>query len=179
MPYYSAMSEPPTRRPAAVLGTYPPPQTEHLRALSRMLDSAYAIPGTRFRFGWDAIIGLVPGIGDAVGAIFSTYIILQASRLGAPKSVITTMIANVAIDTVVGWIPVLGDLFDFGWKANTKNLALLEEHLQRPAVARMTARRLILGLAAALLVFTVAVTVLSVLIAEAIARLLLSIVGAG
>jgi Domain of unknown function (DUF4112) len=164
--------------PTAELGTYRPPEIERLRALSRLLDNAFSIPGTRFRFGWDGLIGLVPGVGDAVGAILSTYIILQASRLGAPKSVITTMIVNVAIDTVVGWIPVLGDLFDFGWKSNTKNLALLEQHLQRPTVARVTARRALLGLAAALVVFTVAVTALSVLIAEAIAHLLLSMVGA-
>jgi hypothetical protein len=171
------MSDPLSRRPPE-LGTYRPPQIERLRAMTRLLDNAFTIPGTRYRFGWDAIIGVVPGIGDAVGAIFSTYIILQASRLGAPKSVITTMIANVAIDTVVGWVPLLGDLFDFGWKANTKNLVLLEQHLQRPTVARVKARRVLLGLAAALLVFTVGVTVLSVLIAEAIAHLLLRMVGA-
>jgi hypothetical protein len=171
------MSQPRSSTPAE-LRTHRPPQIERLRAISRLLDDAFTIPGTGFRFGWDAVIGLVPGIGDAAGAIFSTYIILQASRLGAPRSVITSMIANVAIDTVVGWIPVLGDLFDFGWKANTRNLALLEQHLQRPAVARITARRALLGLGAALLIFTVAVTALSVLIAEAIARLLLRMVGA-
>jgi hypothetical protein len=172
------MNKPVSRVPAAELGTYQPPEIERLRALSRLLDDAFLIPGTRFRFGWDALIGLVPGLGDAVGAILSTYIILRASRLGAPKSVITSMVANVAIDTIVGWIPILGDLFDFGWKANTKNLALLEQHLQRPAGARVAARRALLGLGAALLIFTVAVTALSVLIAEAIAHLLLAMFGA-
>jgi hypothetical protein len=172
------MNRPLSRTPAVELGTYQRPEIERLRALSRLLDNAFSIPGTRFRFGWDALIGLVPGLGDAVGAILSTYIILRASRLGAPKSVITSMVANVAIDTIVGWIPILGDLFDFGWKSNTKNLALLEQHLQRPAVARGAARRALLGLGAALLIFIVAVTSLSVLIAEALAHLLLAMAGA-
>jgi hypothetical protein len=78
--------------------------------MSRLLDSAFAIPGTRYRFGVDALVGLVPGLGDAVSAVFSGYIILQASRLGAPRSVVTRMIANVAVDTLVGAIPLLGDL---------------------------------------------------------------------
>src|SRR5688500_19829396 len=95
-----------------LVGTHEPPQVERLRALSRLLDSAFVIPGTRYRFGLDALIGLVPGLGDAVSAVFSSYLVLQASRLGAPRSVVTRMIANIGLDTLVGWIPILGDLFD-------------------------------------------------------------------
>jgi hypothetical protein len=102
------------------------------------------IPGTQYRFGLDAVIGLVPGLGDAVSAVFSSYLVLQASRLGAPKSVVTRMIANIAIDTVVGWVPLLGDLFDVAWKSNVRNMALLEEHLRRPAAARAGSRRALL-----------------------------------
>jgi hypothetical protein len=94
--------------------------------VSRLLDNAFVIPGTRYRFGLDALIGLVPGLGDAVSAVFSAYIILQAARLGAPKSVVTRMISNVALDTLVGWIPILGDIFDVAWKSNLRNMALLE-----------------------------------------------------
>jgi Domain of unknown function (DUF4112) len=140
----------------------------HLRALSRLLDDAYTIPGTRYRFGWDSLIGLIPGLGDAIGAIFSSYIILHASRLGAPKSVITRMIANAGIDTVVGWVPILGDLFDVAWKANTRNLQLLEQHLERPAEARASSRRALVGLGALLLVLFVGVIVLGVLIGQAV-----------
>jgi hypothetical protein len=99
--------------------------------MSRLLDSAFLIPGTRYRFGFDALVGLVPGLGDAVGAVFSGYIILQASRLGAPRSVVTRMIANVAVDTLVGAIPLLGDLFDVAWKSNLRNVALLESYLRQ------------------------------------------------
>jgi hypothetical protein len=140
--------------------------------VSRLLDSAFSIPGTRIRFGLDPLIGLVPGIGDAVGAVFSGYLILQASRLGAPRSTITRMIANVAIDTVVGWVPLLGDLFDVGWKANTRNLALLEQHVQHPGAARAGSRRALLLLGGALLVFFIAVIAVGVLVAELVLNLL-------
>src|SRR5215210_2226900 len=130
------MSKPVIRTPAPVVNTHEPAQVGHLRALSRLLDNAFVIPGTRFRFGFDALIGLVPGLGDAVSAIFSSYLVLQASRLGAPRSVVSRMIANIALDTLVGWVPILGDLFDVAWKSNVRNMALLEQHLQQPTVAK-------------------------------------------
>jgi hypothetical protein len=166
------MSQPLPRTSAPVVGTRQPIQIERLRAVSRLLDNAFSVPGTRIRFGLDALIGLVPGIGDAVGALFSGYVILQASRLGAPKSVISRMITNVAIDTVVGWIPVLGDLFDVGWKANLKNLALLEQHVQQPAAAKVGSRRALLLLGGALLVFFIGVVVVGILVAQLVLNLL-------
>lgn len=91
------------------------------------------MPGTPFRIGLDPIIGLVPGLGDVAGAVLSGYIITIGARLGAPPLVLIRMIGNVAIDMAIGSIPLLGDLFDFGWKANTRNLALIERFCADPA----------------------------------------------
>ena len=173
-PYYSAMTNPAARRtPAPMVGTVSQLlQLERLRAMSRLLDSAFAIPGTPYRFGLDALIGLVPGLGDAVSAVFSGAIILQASRLGAPRSVVTRMIANVAIDTLVGWIPVLGDLFDVAWKSNLKNMALLESHLQQPAAAKAGSRKAVVLLSGVLLLSFVGAVALGVVIAKLVLNLL-------
>jgi hypothetical protein len=163
---------PAPRTHAPVLGTHQPAQVEHLRALSRLLDSAFVIPGTRYRFGLDALIGLVPGLGDAVSAVFSSYLVLQASRLGAPRSVVTRMIANIALDTLVGWVPILGDLFDVAWKSNVRNMALLEEHLQQPSAARAGSRRALVLLGGALLLLVTGAVVLGVLAGKFIIDLL-------
>jgi len=94
-----------------------------------VLDTAIRIPGTNVRFGLDPIIGLIPGLGDLASAVLSGYVVLTGIRLGAPRSLIARMIANVAIDTVVGSVPVIGDLFDASWKSNQRNVALLERHV--------------------------------------------------
>jgi hypothetical protein len=140
--------------------------------LSRLLDSAFTIPGTRYRFGLDPLIGLVPGLGDAVSAVFSGYIIIQASRLGAPRSVVTRMIANVALDTVVGWIPVLGDLFDVAWKSNLKNMALLEGHLRQPAATRAGSRKALLLLSGVLFLSLVGAIAVGLVVAKLVLNLL-------
>jgi len=100
-----------------------------LRRIARLLDSAIAVPGTSYRFGLDPILGLFPGLGDIVSPLFTLGIIWQARDLGIPRVVLLRMIINVAIDTLVGLVPILGDLFDFAWKSNNMNLALLEEHV--------------------------------------------------
>ena len=100
-----------------------------LRRIARLLDSAVAVPGTSYRFGLDPILGLFPGLGDIVSPLFTLGIIWQARDLGIPRVVLLRMIINVAIDTLVGLVPILGDLFDFAWKSNNMNLALLEEHI--------------------------------------------------
>ncbi len=100
---------------------------EPLRRLSHWLDELVPLPGG-YRIGLDGILGLIPGAGDALGAVVSSYIITQAARLGVPTRILLLMIYNVAIDAVVGLIPILGDLFDFAWKANRRNVALLERH---------------------------------------------------
>ncbi len=99
-----------------------------IRRWSYLLDKAFRIPGTRMRFGWDAIVGLMPGLGDAVTALFSLSLLVQAFRIRIPGVVRVRMFINVIIDLLVGAIPVLGDLFDFAWKANSRNLELLERH---------------------------------------------------
>lgn len=143
-----------------------PRELERLKRLSRLLDSAIGIPGTRYRFGLDAIVGLVPGIGDAISAIFSTYIIFQAARLGASNAILTRMIGNVAVDTIVGEIPLLGDLFDAGFKSNLRNVALLEQHVHRPAAAKAQSRRVLLVLGVGLLALLVGVVALGVVVAQ-------------
>lgn len=104
---------------------------KHLRRLSFILDEAILIPGINYRIGLDPILGLLPGGGDLVSAVISSYIIFVAAKLGAPKSLLAQMVKNLAIDTVAGSIPLIGDLFDVMWKANVKNVNLLEEFLQQ------------------------------------------------
>jgi hypothetical protein len=99
-----------------------------LRKVAHLLDSAFVIPGTSYRIGLDPVLGFIPGIGDLVSPLFAIGILLQARDLRMPKVVQLRMIFNVAIDALFGSIPLVGDLFDFAWKANDRNLALLEHH---------------------------------------------------
>ena len=87
------------------------------------------VPGTSFRFGLDPILGLIPGVGDLVSPLFTLGILFQARDLGIPRVVQLRMIFNVAIDVLTGFVPLIGDLFDFAWKANNRNMTLLERHL--------------------------------------------------
>ena len=110
-----------------------PPNPETLDALRRyavLLDSRFRIPGTGIRFGLDAIIGLIPGLGDVSTPVFATLLLLQGVRMRLPFVVQARMVLNAAIDMLLGFIPVLGDLVDIGFKANLRNLALLERHAQ-------------------------------------------------
>jgi hypothetical protein len=100
-----------------------------VQTLARLLDNSISIPGTDWRIGFDAIVGLVPGIGDLIGAVLSGYIVLEAARADIPAFTLARMLLNVGIDTLVGAVPALGDVFDAAWKANMKNAALLERHL--------------------------------------------------
>ncbi|HXT28533.1 MAG TPA: DUF4112 domain-containing protein [Vicinamibacterales bacterium] len=109
---------------------------ELLRRWARIFDSAFRIPGTRITFGLDPIIGLIPGIGDLSSPIFSLFIIWHAAKLRVPRVVIARMVLNALIDGLVGAIPVVGDLFDFAWKASAWNLALLERHAMPGTPAR-------------------------------------------
>ena len=99
-----------------------------LRKWSVLLDSAFRVPGTNLTFGLDPILGLLPGIGDLTTPFFAAVLLLHAVRLSLPKVVQLRMLMNAAIDFGIGLLPVVGDLFDFGWKANVRNLALLERH---------------------------------------------------
>jgi hypothetical protein len=116
------------------------PDTRHL---------AIRLPGG-YRIGLDGLIGLIPGIGDGIGLLASGYIVAAAARLGAPKSILARMTLNVLLESLIGIIPVIGDLFDFAWKANLRNLALMNRYLDNPAPARKAARRslLVIGVVA-------------------------------
>jgi hypothetical protein len=98
--------------------------------LATLLDSAFVVPGTGIRFGLDAIVGLVPGVGDFVMSLVSLYIVHEARQLGAPIHLLVRMIANIAVDGIVGSAPIAGDIFDVMWRANRRNMALLHNHLR-------------------------------------------------
>lgn len=102
---------------------------EHLDRLAYWLDDRFRVPGTGFRVGLDGLVGLVPGVGDVATNAVTAYIVYRAWRLGIPKSVLLRMLANLGIDTVVGIVPVAGDLLDLGFKANRRNVRLLRQHL--------------------------------------------------
>lgn len=101
----------------------------NLDLLSHLLDDFLRIPGTQIRFGLDGIIGLIPGVGDIIGAMASWIIILAAWLRGVPRITLARMLANVAIETIIGTVPILGDAFDIAWKANRRNYALLERSI--------------------------------------------------
>jgi uncharacterized protein DUF4112 len=103
-----------------------------LEQLARLLDNSFRIPGTSFQMGLDSLIGLIPGIGDTTGGILSTYIIWQAARMGVPRIVLMRMGVNVIFDTILGVIPIFGDIFDIAFKANQKNVQLLNNYFQSP-----------------------------------------------
>jgi hypothetical protein len=104
---------------------------ERIDALATLLDTAFILPGTNVRFGLDALIGLVPGIGDAITTAMSLYIVHEARQLGVPRHLLFRMLANVALDGIVGAVPVVGDAFDVMWRANRRNVRLLQDWLRR------------------------------------------------
>lgn len=114
-----------------------------LDALATLMDSAITVPGTRFRFGLDALIGLVPGIGDLASALISSYIVWEARQLGLPRWKIARMVGNVALDTTVGAIPLVGDVLDVFYKSNRRNLKILRDHLDRERIGKPDANGVI------------------------------------
>jgi hypothetical protein len=138
------------------------------RALTRLLDSAARVPGTSFRVGLDPVLGLVPGLGDVAGAALSSYVVILASQLGAPTTVIVRMLGNVVIDTVGGTVPFVGDLFDAGWKSNTRNLALLERHIEAPVSTKRASRAVVWLTVAALVLLAVGAVVIATLLVRAL-----------
>lgn len=121
-----------------------------LNRLAWWLDGSIRLPGG-LRIGLDGIIGLIPGIGDAITAALSSYIIAEAARMNVPPSVLARMGMNVLLDLAIGSIPVVGDLFDFVFKANNRNVRLLEEYSGRPRPVRTQSRWILAGVIALLL----------------------------
>ena len=122
------------------------PRLNRMRRLTRLLDTSIGLPGG-YRIGIDPILGLLPGIGDFLGASLSFYLIYEAARLGMPKRILFKMTVNVLVETLVGEIPILGDLFDMAWKANFRNMRMVEAHYN-PAQPERSAAQIILPVAA-------------------------------
>lgn len=116
------------------------------------------------RFGLDALLGLIPGLGDVTGAAMGSYLVLLGSRLGAPKPVLARMVMNVALDTIAGVIPIAGDLFDVAWKANTRNMALLERYIEKPAATRKSSSMMVIAMIATLVVLAIGGIALAVIV---------------
>lgn len=116
--------------------------------LARQWDSQYRIPGTPVRVGWDAILGLVPGIGDLAGCAIGAIGLWTGWRLGAPPALLLRMLLNTAVDVLIGSVPLAGDLFDIGWRSNSRNARLLQRWLERPHHVHARSRALLLALLA-------------------------------
>jgi hypothetical protein len=145
---------------------------EWARRLSVLLDSALRIPGTQLRIGLDPILGaLLPELGDALTAVLSLSLVLVAFRQRVPKLVMARMLINIALDAILGAIPFVGDAFDFAFKANEKNLALIERHHGDPTLPATWADRLVVS---GVVVLVLACAVLPLLLGAALVRFVLS-----
>ena len=141
-----------------------------LRSLAWLLDNSIALPGG-FRVGLDAVIGLIPGVGDAIGGLISAYLINEARMMGAPRSVLLRMTGNVLLETIIGVVPFAGDLFDAAYKANTKNLALLERYEIDPTGSRRSSRLFVFGFSLLLILLVLVIVAIPVLVVIAIVQL--------
>ena len=152
-------------------GTDVTTRTRNVHVLARLLDSSIPIPGTSWKIGFDPIVGLIPGIGDLIGAVLSGYIILEAARAEVPTVTLARMLGNVGVDTLLGAIPALGDVADAAWKSNTRNVALLERHLAVSA-APTRERRGVLGTTVLTLIVLVLIVGAGLALGIFVARLL-------
>jgi len=143
---------------------------QRLRGLAWLLDNSIPLPGG-YRIGIDALIGLVPGLGDAAGALISAYIVNEARSLGAPRSVLLRMMGNVMIETVFGSIPFAGDLFDAAFKANSRNLALLAKYQLDPVGSRRSSRWFVAWFSLLLALCVVLMIAIPVLVVLALVKL--------
>jgi len=126
---------------------------ERLQFVAWLLDSSIPVPGTRLTIGLDAIVGVVPFLGDVIGVLASSYILAEANRLGVGKAILWRMAFNVALEGVIGIVPIFGDIFDAAWKANQRNVRLLAAWAERPHAARRSSRLFLALLTAALVGF--------------------------
>lgn len=149
-----------------------PTSVARLRRFAVWLDAGIAVPGTSLRFGLDPVLGLVPGLGDAVGALFAAWILVEAIRLGAPRATLLRIAANIGLDALIGAVPVLGDVFDVVWKANLENVALLERHVHDPAAAGKGDRIVVALLATGVVVLCGGLLVGGVMLTAWLVRLL-------
>ncbi len=129
---------------------------EALRSLKRILDEAFRVPGTKVRFGWDALIGMIPWAGDVVTALFGCAIVVQAHQMRVPRMIQLRMLINIAIDLLVGIVPFVGDVADVFWKSNSKNFALLERHASAAVPPSRGDRIFVTGVVAAVVLVAAA-----------------------
>ncbi len=148
------------------------PRWQEVRQLANLLDSRFRIPGTRQTFGIEPIMGIIPGVGDAVGLVASAYLVTRAVGLGARGWTLVSMLMTIVLDATVGSIPVAGTVFDVVYKANNRNVRLLEEHVTDPTAARARARTNVVRSLAAIVLVTLLVTALLVLAVVWIVRML-------
>ena len=141
-----------------------------LTTFATWLDAGLRIPGTNLRFGLDPVLGLIPGLGDAAGAVLASWIFVEAIRLGASRATLARIAGNVALDAGLGAIPILGDVFDFAWKANLRNVALLERHLTQAQRARRADRLFIGFVMGGVILVTAGVVILGLLLARWLLR---------
>lgn len=106
-------------------------RVQAIEELAQLMDSQFKLPGIPLRMGLDTIIGLIPGIGDTIGLAIAIYIVVQSRRLGIGSGLVIQMLINIFIDWLIGLIPLIGDIFDWGWKGNNKNAALLREFIDQ------------------------------------------------
>jgi uncharacterized protein DUF4112 len=147
-----------------------PSALPQLRRFAFWLDAGIAVPGTSIRVGLDPLLGLVPGLGDAAGALLAAWILVEAIRMGASRGTLARIASNIALDALVGAIPVFGDVFDVVWKANLKNVALLERHAIDPAGAGKSDRLFVALLVGGVAVLSVGLLVGGVVLAAWLLR---------
>jgi hypothetical protein len=152
----------------------PAERLERLRRFVWWMDEGIRIPGTRLRIGLDPILGLVPGVGDVAGALLAGAVVVESLRRGISRFTLLRMAANIALDAALGTVPVIGDLFDAGWKGNRRNMALLERHLAEPRTSTHADRAVVLAVGAALLLLCATIVVGAVLAAVKTAEWLLT-----
>lgn len=152
-------------------GEWLPPESEserqareRLNFLAWLLDSSIPIPGTSLTIGLDAVVGLFPFIGDLIGVLASSFILAEANRMGVGRTILARMAFNVAIEGVIGIVPIAGDVFDAAWKANQKNVRLLNAWAERPHQTRRASGLFLAGLTVALVAFLAACTYLTYLL---------------
>ncbi|MBW4597045.1 MAG: DUF4112 domain-containing protein [Brasilonema angustatum HA4187-MV1] len=153
------------------------PTLRRLRQLSRLLDRAITLPGTQVSVGLDPIIGLIPVGGDFLGVMLSAYIVLEAARLGAPAATLSRMMINIILDGLVGAIPIAGDLFDFAWKANERNVKLLEDHLRSPSHRKSADKWFVFGVFIVLFIVAIVLVAFTVMFIRLLGSLLVMLQG--
>lgn len=135
---------------------------ERARNLARLLDSAIGVPVIGVRLGLDSLLGLLPGVGDAMGAVLGGYPVLLAIKHRLPAFVVARLLANIALDALLGAVPIIGDAFDVGFKSNLRNQRIIERYAMEPARTTRTSKRLMLLAIAALVLIVVALLALTI-----------------